>query len=260
MLNNRNTNLLRLYRLGLDTDQAKVYLALLEKPMSHLEIARKTSVNRTKVYRIADDLIKRGLIAENQDETGRQLIANDPANLEISIKTDEEEVERKKQTLQSALPGLQTLFASGSLPGESDFEVNTYEGSDGFKQMLWNELKTKDEIVIFGSGTIADLVGSRRWAEKHREKTIESGYKIREVLNPNGKPNVFTENENFMQQYNRRYVPVNILPLTHQLCVYNNTVAIYSWVNDQKVGVEIVNKQFAEMQRSIFEEYWRRAK
>ncbi|MFO0971087.1 MAG: helix-turn-helix domain-containing protein [Candidatus Saccharimonadales bacterium] len=258
MLNNKNNVLLQLYRLGLSADEGKVYLALLEQPLSHLEIARKTGVNRTKVYRIADELIKRGLVAENQDETGRQLAANDPANLEIVLKTEEEAVERKKSVLKTALPDLQSLYMLGDLPGEIDFEVNTYEGVDGFKQMLWNELRTEGEILIFGNGTIQDLVNSPRWAEKHREKTLEAGYKIREILNPDGKPNEFTKNKAFMEQsYQRRYVAADILPLAHQLCIYNNTVAIYHWRKNKKVGAEIINKSFADMQRSIFENYWK---
>lgn len=83
MLNNKNSILLQLYRLGLTADEGRVYLALLEQPMSHLELARKTGVNRSKVYRIADELEKRGLITENQDETGKHLLANDPANLRL---------------------------------------------------------------------------------------------------------------------------------------------------------------------------------
>ncbi len=257
MLNNKNNILISLRRLGLSADECKVYLALLEKPLSHLEIARKTGVNRTKVYRIADELEKRSLITENQDDTGRQLAANDPANLEIVLKTEEEKVESKKAVLKQTLPHLQQLFASGDIPKDTDFEVNTYEGVDGFKQMLWNELKTKNQILIFGSGTIQDLVGSQRWAEKHREKTLEAGYKIREILNPDGKPNEFTKNKDFMEQsYNRRYISKEILPLAHQLCIYNNTVAIYHWRDGKKVGCEIINKSFADMQCAIFESYW----
>lgn len=260
MLNNRNNILLQLHRLGLNADESKVYLALLEKPLSHLEIARKTGVNRTKVYRVADELIKRGLITENQDDTGKQLAANDPTNLEITIKTEEEKLDRKKSTLQEALPSLQALYAQGEIPGDGDFEVNTYEGVDGFKQMLWNELKTKDEILIFGDGSIQDLINSSRWAEKHREKTVEAGYKIRELLNPKGKPSEFTKNKDFIEQsYQRRYISKDILPLAHQLCVYNNTVAIYNWRNGQKVGVEIINKSFANMQREVFNSYWQRS-
>lgn len=258
MLNNKNTVILQLNRLGLSADESRVYLALLEKPLSHLEIARKTGVNRTKVYRIADGLIKRGLVAENQDDTGRQLVANDPNNLEINIKTEEERLDRKKLALRDVLPGLQSLYSRSGTPGESGFEVNTYEGVDGFKQMLWNELKTNGEILIFGYGSIQDLVNSSRWAEKHREKTVEAGYKIRELLNPGSKPSEFTNNKDFMEQsYQKRYISEDVLPLAHQLCIYNNTVAIYNWRNEQKVGIEIINKSFADMQRDVFRNYWR---
>lgn len=258
MLNSKNNLLLSLYRLGLSSDEGKVYLALLDQPMSHLEIARKTGVNRTKVYRIADTLEKRGLIAETINGDGRELVANSPANLEITLTTEEEKLKNQKAIFNQTLPALQELFNTNSQ--QNEFMVNTYEGVDGFKQMLWNELKTQNEILVFGSGTLQDLVGSSRWAEKHREKTLEAGYKIREVINPDGKPSVFTKNVNFMRQsYQRRTIKPEILPLAHQLCIYNDTVAIYNWRNGQKIGTEIINKQFADMQRSIFESYWKLA-
>ena len=50
---------------GLSSDESRAYIALLEKPLSHLELARKTGINRTKIYRIADDLEKRVLSKPN---------------------------------------------------------------------------------------------------------------------------------------------------------------------------------------------------
>lgn len=257
MLNNKDTATISLRRLGLTPDESKIYLALLGSPMSHLEIARKTGVNRTKVYRLADSLIKRGLITEELSDAGRELAANDPLNLEIVITTEEERLKSQKAVLKQTLPFLRHAFETGNKINDDDFIVNTYEGIDGFKQMLWNELKTKEEILIFGSGTIQNLIASNRWAEKHREKTLDAGYKIREILNPDGKPSDFTKNIEFLAtSYHRRFVDPKILPLGHQLCIYNNTVAIYNWKNDQKVGTEIINKQFADMQRAIFDQYW----
>lgn len=258
MLNNKNDILLNLHRLGLSADQCKVYLELLSGPKSHLEIARKTGVNRTKVYRIADELIKRGLITEERADSGHQLAASDPANLEIVLTTEEEKIKAQRTLLSQTLPHLQTMFESGDKPADSDFLVNTYEGVDGFKQMLWNELKTKGEILIFGSGTIQDLIKSPRWAEKHRLKTMEAGYTIREILNPDGKPFEFTNNQEFVEKtYQRREIAGDTLPLGHQMCIYNNTVALYNVHGDQKVGVEVINKSFADMQRAVFERYWK---
>lgn len=57
--------------------------------------------------------------------------------------------------------------------------------------------------------------------------------------------------------YSRRYIAADTLPLAHQLCVYNDTVALYHWRDGKKVGCEIINKSFADMQRTIFEKYWK---
>lgn len=258
MLNIQNEVLLSLKRLGLSPDEAKVYLTLLEKPMSRLEVARKRGINRTKVYRIADELAKRGLIIEEVNDTGRELTAADPLNLEIALTTAEERLKAQRQVYGQIIEPLQQIYLGREKHEPNDFVINSYEGIDGFKQMLWNELKTKNEILVFGSGTIQDLVGSIRWAEKHRNKSLEAGYKIRELINPNGKPENFTNNTEFREAiYEKRCIDPNLLPLSHQMCIYNDTVSLYNWRNDQKVGVEVTNRSFADMQRAIFENYWR---
>ncbi len=258
MMNNKDSVLINLRHLGLSADEAKVYLALLDEPLSHLAIARKTGINRTKVYRVADSLVARGLISQESSDNGRKLAANDPANLEITLTTAEEQLKAQRALFARTLPDLQTTFQRSGKQTGDDFVVNTYEGVDGFKQMLWNELKTEKEILIFGSGRLEELVGSTRWSEKHRAKTLEAGYKIREILNPKGKAENFTKNSEFIEKvYFKRYISPAVLPLTQQLCVYNNTVSIYNWRNQQKVGTEIINKDFADMQRAMFESYWK---
>lgn len=261
MLNNKDSILIYLRRLGLTPEESKVYLALLRGSMSHLEVSRKTGVNRTKVYRIVDTLSAKGLVSNETSIDGRILAAKDPANLEISITTAEEKLKHKRETYLTALPILQAIHASKDRPQDTDFIVNTYEGIDGFRQMLWHELKANGELLIYGSGTIDDLVSSSRWAEKHRIKTLEAGYKIREILNPDSKAEQFTKNRDFLEKaYQKRLIPPSILPLDQQIVVYNNTVTIYNWRYDQKVGAEIINRAFADTHRSIFERYWNLAK
>ena len=259
MLDNKNKISKNLRLLGLDADEAKVYVCLLGNSLSHLEIARQTGVNRTKVYRIADALEKRGLVTEESNDAGKVLAASHPSNLEIAITTDEERLRAKRAVFTSALPQLAALFETANTPDSTDFVVNTYEGEDGFKQMLWNELKTKGEICIFGDGSLEDLISSSRWTERHREKSLDAGFKIREILNPGSKKEQFTKHEDFQSIYRKRYIDPDILPLSQQVCIYNHTVNIYNWRHGKKVGTEIVNKAFADTQRAIFEQYWQSA-
>lgn len=261
MLNNNDTLLQMMRSLGLNKDESKVYLCLLEHPMSHLELARKTGVNRSKVYRIADVLTSKSLITVVQDDTGKRLMATDPTNLEITLTTAEEKLKSQRSALDQALPLLQSLFTQSGHSKPSDFLINTYEGVDGFKQMLWNELKTSGEALVFGHGTIQDLVNDDRWAEKHRERTTEAGYKLREIINPGGKPNDFTKNQEFMNTViTKRVIDRKLLSLDQQFIIYNSTVAIYNWKNNKKVGVEIINPAFAATQRAVFEHFWKLAK
>jgi len=256
MLNKTDTIVERLRTLGLGRDQARLYIELLKGPSTHLRLAQATGINRTKVYRIASDLEKRSLVTHRTDDRGTFLVATDPGTLEVEIVNQEEKVKAQRSALDQLLPVL------GGIRGDkegSDFIVHTYEGAEGFKQMLWHELKTKDEMLIFGSGTIEDAVPNRRWAEKLRALTVEAGYTIRELLNPGDKDQPFTLNDAFMTRYRYRNIPADVLLMKNQIVVYNDTVAIYHWREEQKVGVEVINKNYAHLMRQVFESYWRSA-
>jgi endonuclease YncB( thermonuclease family) len=54
-------------------------------------------------------------------------------------------------------------------------------------------------------------------------------------------------------------VPEESLPVATPMVIYNNTVAIYQFTGEKRVGVEIVNEGFARTMRSIFELYWQSA-
>lgn len=254
-MNNTATSLEQLIQLGLSTDEARTYLELLREPTTHLKLAHATGINRTKVYRIADDLEKRSLVAKRTDDRGTFLVATDPTKLEIELLQKEETLKKQRAAFDQVLPMLAVMRQQNA----REFVVNTYDGSDGFKQMLWHELKTNGEELIFGCGTIDDLVSDATWAEKHRAMTVDAGYTIREILNDGDKDEPFTLNKNFMTRYNHRFIPRDVLPLGQQMCIYNDTIAVYHWRQNQKIGLEIVSAPFAAMMRDVFEMYWRQA-
>ncbi|MBP7767159.1 hypothetical protein KA068_01410 [Candidatus Saccharibacteria bacterium] len=255
-MNNKDIILNHLSKLGLPRSAAKTYLYLLEAgASSHLAISRGTGINRTKIYRIVDDLEKTGLATTNVTDSGKHIAPADPSNLE-AIATDlEAQLEIKRNSLDIIIPTLKNIHSTKTslLP---EFKINTYDGVSGMKQMLWNELKTKDELLVFGSGTIEDLVQSRSWAEKHRQKTVDTKYTIREINNHGKKPINFTKNENFHKGFRRRNIDSSVLNLDQQIAIYNDVVATYHWRDDQKVGVEIINQAYSDTMRQVFEQYW----
>jgi sugar-specific transcriptional regulator TrmB len=254
MLNNKDTILKYLRALSLTQDESKLYFELLKQPSNHLELARKTGINRTKVYRLADQLEKRSLISTQTDDSGTTLVAADPQTLEVELVTQEERSKQQRAIFAQLLPVLTDLQNDKINPHK--FSVHTYEGVEGFKQMLWHELKARNEVLVMGSGTLESLVASKSWAEKHRAMTVRVGYAVRELVNPGKKPVNFTKNPDFGTRYKRRELAAEVLLLEHQVAIYNDTVATYCWVDDQKVGVEIINQANAAMMRQMFESYW----
>ncbi len=258
MLNNKDTVLPYLKALNLTTDEAKLYMELLKGANSHLQLARATGINRSKVYRLADQLEKRSLISTRTDDRGTFLVAADPSTLEVELVTQEEKLKNQRAIFKQLLPALSAIKINSNAPAK--FAVQTYEGVEGFKQMLWHELKAVGEILIFGNGTIQDLVNSQRWAEKHRAMTVSADYRVRELLNPGAKPSIFTKNSAFMaNNYRERFVEPELLLMENQITIYNDTVASYCWRDGQKVGYEIINKSHAQMMRQVFEQYWQMA-
>lgn len=248
MTDNNDTILQRLKSLNLGADEAHIYLELLKGPATHLKLARATGVNRSKVYRVAEQLERRSLVSVRSDDRGTFLIASDPSTLEVELVTEEEALKGKRQAFENLLPVLQQIKSNDT----SSFIVHTYEGEEGFKQMMWHELKTKDENLMFGRGSLTDLIENKRWINQQYERMKQAGYLVRQLVNPHETEGVFTVDNHYLY----RTLPASTLLLQNQMSIYNNTVAIYHWRHQQKVGVEIINESYATSMKQMFEHYW----
>lgn len=245
----------RLRLLNLTTEEAKLYIALLKEPSTHLGLSKITGINRTKVYRLVQQLEKRSLVARHADDRGTFLTAADPSTLEVELVTKEETLKKQRAALTGLLPELATLKTRNR---SNAFIIRTYGGESGLKQMCWHELKTKGDLVALGNGTIEEIVADRQWAERHRERQIEAGYVTREIVTypPETLPTLTNTKLANSKLYDYRILSPDVLQFDSQTVVYNDTVAIYPWKHGQKAGIEIISKTYAEMFRQFFWHYW----
>lgn len=252
MMSNKGTIVQQLKLLNLTQDEAKIYLELLKEPATHLKLARATGINRSKVYRIVEDLEKRSLVGVRSDDRGTFIMAADPATLEVQLIAQEEKIKAQREAFQSLLPMLHQVKNKDT----SSFIIHTYEGEEGFKQMVWHELKTKGENLLLGCGSLNELFSSSRWIQQHKQRMIDAGYTIRELINPGEENKTFSIKRMVTEHYKYRIIPQDILLLENQIATYNDTVSIYHWRNQQKIGIEIINADYAKMARQVFERYW----
>jgi sugar-specific transcriptional regulator TrmB len=251
-MRNKDTIIAQLQTLQLSADEALLYVELLRAPATHLGLSHTTGINRSKVYRLIETLEKRSLVTRRSDDRGMFLVATNPANLEIGIVTAEEALQRQRAAFHAILPDLSDLQTHDS----SIFVTHTYEGEDGFKQMLWHELKAKDEVLVFGVGTYEELVNNHRWVEKYRAAIVEAGYINKQLRN--GAAEQFTNNTTYTDHHlvSRRLSPAIAHIDDSMIAIYNDTVAFYHWQQSQKAGTEIVNRSYATMMRQLFYYFW----
>lgn len=243
-----------LQKLGLTQDEIEIYLALLHAPSAPLSLSRQTGIKRTKIYSLLDSLEKRSLIARQTDERGTYFVVTETTNLGIELSEREIQLKEQQRTFHQIMPMLDALRGAG---GSQPFVVRTYENTEGLKQMLWHELKARGELLSFGGGDIEELIPDPAWAAKQRERVVKAGYRVREIINSETDLPTNIENHGYLQLYNCRGISAQIVSLEDQIIIYNDTVAIYNWRHDYKVGVEIISKTFANTMRSTFEYFWK---
>jgi hypothetical protein len=121
--------------------------------------------------------------------------------------------------------------------------------------MLWHELKTQGENLMFGRASLSDLISSQRWISQHQERMSQAKYTdqhVRVLINAGEDKRIFTLAKN----YSYRVLDKDVLLLENQIATYNDTVALYHWRHQQKVGVEIINQALAQTMRQMFTHYW----
>jgi sugar-specific transcriptional regulator TrmB len=253
-----DTGAVRTYfaKLGLENEIADLYLALhTHGPQSISELSRTSGVERTRIYRLIDRLMETNLI-EVESHYKRGIIKAAPiANLHILINEREKEL----QGLQDELGLIEQLLARNSLSSPAS-RVQFYHGPQGIRQMLWNRVNAKTEVVGY-SYRILDEITGRAFMERWVGAVEEKGQKARILLNDEfakswkeNKPKVMVQRRIGGMQYH--WIDEKHLKITHGCAIYDNIVAYTNWKDTDVFGVEIYNQQIADTQRQLFEQLW----
>ncbi|HKR81683.1 MAG TPA: hypothetical protein VJR27_01650 [Candidatus Saccharimonadales bacterium] len=245
----------RLHLLGLSEDEAAIFVCLLGAPKPLLEVSRITGITRSNVYRIADKLIEKSLAHEVTSINGRALVSVRPEALELLVVEQEKEAKASRENYSQMLPLLSNLKERDTL-----FATQTYVGVAGLKQMLWNELKSQSEILMFSYGQLELAVG-QHWAEKYRAESVRRGLMHRSIENIKARPLPLHGPGGFANRYIMRELPPDVLAINHEMTIHDDTISFYnSWDDHVLVGTEIKNPFLANFMRQMFEHYWQLAK
>lgn len=235
-----------LRNLGFSAEAIALYYTLAKNgPQSVFQAAKLSSVERTKIYRIIDELMQRGIIVELVEYNRKFLKAAAPETIKMLLEEEKAKVDLLADTFPSFANTIQSLG-----PTSPTTEVHFFKGKEGIKQMLWNELNAKQEIRSYVYRDFNSFVG-QKFIEKWSEE-----FELRKLKSRQIRTKIYNKGFVDVKGLEVRHLSIKIFPLTHSMTIYNNVLAIYNWSFDEVYGVEICNPQVAELQSHFFDVFW----
>lgn len=244
--------------LGIDPQGAKLYKTLAAKgPQTLLQISRETRIERTKLYRSIEHWVGQGIIEEELSHKTKLFRAASVERVRLLV--------MQKKASIDALAGSFSAFSDQIASLQQDVvstKVLHYKGREGARQMLWNSMRAKDELLSYVCRNWQEAVGQtffNNWVGEFRKM----GIKNRELRHPNFLATIDESKLLYADlgpTYQWRNIPVSSVNITHSMDIYNDVVGISYWNGDDMFGVEMYNEHIAAMQKSIFNHYWRLAK
>jgi sugar-specific transcriptional regulator TrmB len=242
---------------GLNADEARVYLDLwVNGNDSALGISRRVHLARTKVYRILDKLVSLGLTTMKLGSRGQRFEASNPQKFSFLA----ESKSREAQSLITSLPTIEEQLSRVGRQDNKSSKVLYYEGIEGLKQVTYNSLKAKGELLTM---EITDMNAffDQDFAESMRLKFIDKKITSRTLTNVTKiAPWTKVGGEMVDKYWEIRHIPAKQLKIKFEILIYNDVYVMYRYQGREIFCVEIYNQELTDMQRQIFEYMWAKAR
>jgi sugar-specific transcriptional regulator TrmB len=235
-----------LKRIGLSSNEAKVYLILLKIGSSKAgKISKETQINRTTTYDALKSLLEKGLVSYVIKANNKWFDAVEPRRLLDFLK-------EKEDDLQKVLPEIQLL---NRLPKENH-NVTLFYGYRGIKSVFQDMIKTNKPILVLDSECYMPdkmLYYTQYFVKQLNKKKI----KVRHLVREDPEVRKRWEDESVLPS---KLTQVKFVPLKFKtnsvIDIYGDKVALMIW-SETPEAVIIQNKSVAENFRNYFEMLWR---
>jgi len=235
-----------LEKFGLTDKESAVYLAILQLGQcSILDVAKKSELKRTTVYRIIDDLTRKGFITKVPKTQKNLFMAENP---DILL----ENLERKEKIIKESLPLFKAIYNTS----ETKPKIKFFEGKEGIKTLLYDSLKNNKSREILWIWPIKDalqVLGKEENLAYIRERVL---LKIQvKNIRPKGKELGIKEqapSTKYLREV--RYSPKE-MDYSATIGIYENKVSVFS-SEKENFGFLIESTEFFQLMRQIYNILW----
>ena len=234
-----------LKEFGLTDNEVKVYLACLKLGTALVQdIAKKANTYRTYTYDILKSLIEKGLISYIIKNGKQYFEVAEPEKLVNILK-------EKEIKINKILPDLRNIYKSSI----EKPKVELYEDKEGLKTILDDIIKTKKEILVYGS-TEKQTKILEFYFPNYIRRRIEAKIHTRVITEKSTKTMEMLKTEKKELRESRFISKINFSTVTY---IYGKKLAILS-LEKEIIGLIIENEEISSTQRQIFELLWKIAR
>ncbi|MBI2443889.1 MAG: hypothetical protein HYV42_01440 [Candidatus Magasanikbacteria bacterium] len=246
-----------LKKIGLQSNEAAIYLALLELGRGTVtEISHKSALNRTTGYDILERLCLYGVAARATSGKKKIYLAEPPTRLKQFLENKARVAERRLEDYKTLLPDLQTLYKTELKPA-----IKFAEGKTGMEKIYNDVLEAKSIVYsmlnLKNYAEIFDEVGAKQSAERARRGIKEKVLSIKndtalawyqKTYSGKKKLQAFTEYRWIEEK--KEYSTAG------EINIFDDKVIVVLSKSDENVAFEIQSQTFADFLKILFERAW----
>jgi len=241
-----------LKKIDVEPMAAALYAELAQiGPTSALQLAKKTHISRTQVYRYLEALQHKGLVSAEQLSYGTLFRSLPLQNLESAIAVKEAETNQLRTNLADMSLLLQQL-AGSSAP---QAVVHHYYGLSGITQANWNLTKAESEFFVFETAHISDHLDPH-FAKRFRERVMERGLTTYDLTNAKkvaaASIEPFAPSRTFY-----RHIDPQVLRIQFEMYLCNDVVTLLDYAPGAMQAIEIHHPALHAMMQQLFDAMWR---
>ncbi len=254
----------KIKKLGLSEKEAIVYAYILGVHGAFpSDIASKTHLNRSTVYKVLISLSVKGLVAEVEKNKKIFYQAETPKKLRYFAKHRLEDAELAYSSTEEIIPLLEKFFNKE----EGKSNVTFYEGKAKVIEVYLRHIEVEKGYKMTA---FANVVGIKKFLPAkifhfYKKEKERLGITARGITSSNPYSYQFQKDTHTGIKRNiwpeLRFVPEELFPFPAEITMFdNNKVSIIKFDEENPIGIVIEDKMVHDMMNMLFEFIWKIAK
>ncbi len=240
-----------LKEIGLDANEAKVYLASLRLGTQDVKtISKEVHFSRDNTTLILINLLDRGFVSKFSREKDF-FTPEQPQQLLKMLESDKLQLEDSIKIFKKAIPD----FESYTNPSFTKPEIAFYEGKEGVVAAYEDTLTSKTDILAIASVDDTETMFPD-YVPKYYKRRKTAGILIRAIF-PDSKLSRARQKKDKQELRISRLMPEEMLKFHIELNIYDDKVAYFSI--EEELAIIVQSKVIAESMRDVFELCWQMA-